>query len=53
MYAAAKSGAAPVSAAAVATGNNAVSSQTIQESMRLLLLVRAFQVGNKIILEMN
>ena len=41
MYSAAKGGRAP----AAMTSASAVSSQTIQESMRLLLLVRAYQVN--------
>ena len=41
MYVAAKTGAAPVALSA----SNAPSSQSIQESMRLLLLVRAYQVN--------
>ena len=44
MYSAAKSGHAPV-ASSYASSSSAVSSQTIQESMRLLLLVRAYQVN--------
>jgi hypothetical protein len=43
MYSAARGGAAPVAASFAQSG--AVSSQTIQESMRLLLLVRAYQVN--------
>ena len=43
MYAAARGGAAPVALSSHVSG--APSSQTIQESMRLLLLVRAFQVN--------
>ena len=43
MYSAARGGAAPVAASFAQSG--AMNSQTIQESMRLLLLVRAYQVN--------